>query len=1322
MITATTAIAHSITSNITIGGLTNNNTDALGRVALIARNPGKVVFFDEAPSTFNKGITVSGHSGIHFKESVTTMASQDTLNMPILTVNNYKVFSTSLQSLSITADIGVPVVDLQGGDNVQGGLIKAKGTPEVEFHPETLIYQSNNGSRVEIHGRNFGTANNEIIVNFDQTVTPGISPNNQEAQPTETTDTLIIVDFDGDTSQFTGYLRCRVERARVPSDNAILGTFKLCPKLANGQCNQTAITPVVSKRTGQLASSAPYLDVYGSKFVLNHTKVYVSIPPGQDGNYNAPGWQFSGTPLSTGFNSTQMTITLGHGYDPKVYGLTDNHVGPLVVVVAVYGIRSLDTYSANGTSVIPNPGLCSSVTYYTHGYCGTQVAVVILKPFMNAKYTTTARSPGLNRIEISGHTFGEDGAVGIEFTLASGFTPAEVSMNPPVPVANATVFQTTIYTVTNTLAVLDIPEDTFHATGFLYALITRRGGPSLPQVVGTWAEQISRPALTPSTKERVASATTLPVYGAGFLNVSSDVQVYLMATNGIAGEHLGVVRSSNFTSTNFMLEQISGLKDPINIGSLDLIVTVQTVKSVAATVADIIQIPIVNRTEQRVAKFGEGNRMIVNGMMFGTDASAVNVELFSQGISFHTVIVVTCKDTELVIDSLVDSIPGTTNATIKAIVWRSGGPTQPQVIGVFQPALHTRPTVTPSNLELCSSTQVLKLDGGPFGNLAADVNVFLTATNGVIGEQTAIVQTTNFTLNSLLLTLGGITDAQAGPLRVQVSLQSVVSVEQQAAVVHRGSQDIFWESQARSRFVTTRPSRLNFNATHTLTTSDQVAILHNQYHCTGAASLPYTSNGTHLRRFLSPSNSLFLPSGEGNDTSLVEGDYALCVCDIEEGDTGCDADSEYQLISKQLEIIEIPRVGVVGETRLRAVTRSSPSFRVFATNVKLLQDGEFIFFTSSNCSAIPSVDWANETTALVSFAADGVGSTRFRLPSVSPLEATSSTEGRTLTTCFAPAQSGGLEAVDYVKLNQTLFVFPEPTVNMVTSFFVNMIFELSFDLPSGNAGEAGDMVVLEPDECISSYLQESQHQRIIFPLTRGLKGTVQSGGVLREMGIAQGKFNELPAYNKKVPGVYKVCYATRTSEGTETEDFFELQQTIEIKDPTQELPVMEVPISVVYGTNIEVAWKADNGFQDRQTPAGSWLGLYVKDDCIAFNVDRHKCHLATRELEEGTAEGTVVFTVSDYRAAGDFEVRYFRGDSRHGQGVVCRGMPGIQDTFLQCLLEETITSSVISVDRDDPIAVGQSTPGIEAVFSQGEESYDPPTLDDEVQETRNNEY
>ena len=559
-----------------------------------------------------QGFTISGHSGIDFQQSVTTIGSRDTVNTPILTVHNGKVFSTSMQSLSILADSGVPVVDLRGENNVQGGLIKAKGTPTVIHTPEVNLYQSTNGSRVEIHGTNFGQSNSEIIVTFDQTITPGVVTSNPQNQPTETTDSLLVIDFDSDTTVFAGYLRARVERARVPSDNAILGTFAGCPKDTNDNCIMEQIIPTITFDNSELSSAAPQWSITGTNFgdINNDTRVYISIPPGLDDSYTYPGWQRSGQPLTTGYSDNTMTFPIFHSFHPTIYGLTDSHIGPLVIVVTVKGIRSQDTFSANLTGASLDTafkGECESPTHYTHGYCGTQAATLILKSNIYALLTTTARSTGLNRIEIHGDNFGLEGPSGIFVNLASNFTPAEYSVIPPAPCTvlspecqdPATNFQVELFTVTDKMVVLDIPEDTRHGSNQLMAMVTRKGGPSIPQVIGLWADEIATPVITVSAKERTASATTLAIHGNGFKNLYYDARVYLNASAGIAGEHLGHVRASNFSSTTFMIESITGMKDVTNSGPLQVITTIQTVKSIQAQVASIIQIPIIALTPQQ---------------------------------------------------------------------------------------------------------------------------------------------------------------------------------------------------------------------------------------------------------------------------------------------------------------------------------------------------------------------------------------------------------------------------------------------------------------------------------------------------------------------------------------------------------------------------------------------------------------------------------------------------------------------------------------------------------------------------------------------------
>merc|ERR1712054_432885 len=146
-------------------------------------------------------------------------------------------------------------------------------------------------------------------------------------------------------------------------------------------------------------------------------------------------------------------------------------------------------------------------------------------------------------------------------------------------------------------------------------------------------------------------------------------------------------------------------------------------------------------------------------------------------------------------------------------------------------------------------------------------------------------------------------------------------------------------------------------------------------------------------------------------------------------------------------------------------------------------------------------------------------------------------------------------------------------------------------------------LTLNEQGCTTSYLQEILYQTVTFPITRGLKGMVEPEGKMIELGIAQGKFNELPA------NTYFICYATRTSEGTASHDFFQLQSTIEILPPRAEKGVLITPLSVNLGQDILVQWSSSNSLTNRTVPAGSWLGLYRHGDCNEYGEARHKCFL-----------------------------------------------------------------------------------------------------------------
>jgi len=147
--------------------------------------------------------------------------------------------------------------------------------------------------------------------------------------------------------------------------------------------------------------------------------------------------------------------------------------------------------------------------------------------------------------------------------------------------------------------------------------------------------------------------------------------------------------------------------------------------------------------------------------------------------------------------------------------------------------------------------------------------------------------------------------------------------------------------------------------------------------------------------------------------------------------------------------------------------------------------------------------------------------------------------GRTLTLCFTTRESGAKSA-DFVRLSSSLVVIPEPTDALETSgWFVNNVYKLSFNEPTGIAGIQGDIVVLEQHDCTNSYLRDTAES---FPISSGVKAVLQSDGVAREYAIAQGKVNELPA------GTYRVCFATKTSEGESYDDFRLLTKTVQIDD------------------------------------------------------------------------------------------------------------------------------------------------------------------------------
>ena len=572
-----------------------------------------------------------------------------------------------------------------------------------------------------------------------------------------------------------------------------------------------------------------------------------------DGEYGGSSSYFESTQvMQSNYSSISFNAWLFHGFEQVIdagitRGLQDINAGPLYIVVVVQGVKSNSTLAAT----------------------------LIKKPkITNTTATLVSRSEGMNRIEIHGIRFGSDGLNGVGVELSSGFTG-----QPPLP--TGLVRPSLAYTVTDVLVVVELPASTLDALGTLYAVVTRKRGPSDPGTIGTFSNAIMRPVVNASSVERSASASTLRIQGLGFLTVPEDVRVYLQAFNGTNGEHIANVRMANFSATDLIIEGITGLTDPANIGPLLAVVAVRGVKSQPTPVAKIIHIPIILETPSlKISQSTFGNRFAVSGSLFGAANAAMAVELTVNGSVFvHTFVVLT-KEDEIIVDALADTSGA--SGPVTAVVWRSGGPSAPGIIGTITTAIEP-PQVQVSRYELCSSVTVLNITAANLGEIPEDVRVYLEATGGSPGLQLATVRHGEHNSRHIVVDVIGISDAQNGPLQAVVTVQSVKAVQQVVAVVHRGSSDIEWKSQARNRFVASTPSTLQMNATFTLSTKDRVALSRLHNNCSFASTAPMLSEGRVLQRMLDANNSITLPDGGGGDSVLEEGDYLLCVCNNDEG-------------------------------------------------------------------------------------------------------------------------------------------------------------------------------------------------------------------------------------------------------------------------------------------------------------------------------------------------------------------------------------------------------------------------------------------------------
>jgi len=317
-----------------------------------------------------------------------------------------------------------------------------------------------------------------------------------------------------------------------------------------------------------------------------------------------------------------------------------------------------------------------------------------------------------------------------------------------------------------------------------------------------------------------------------------------------------------------------------------------------------------------------------------------------------------------------------------------------------------------------------------------------------------------------------------------------------------------------------------------------------------------------------------------------------------------------------------------------------------------------------------------------------------------------------MAACFVPAGAISALHTNVKPLQDMLTVFKEPTDALITSWYQYNVQELRFTQPQQGVhgdptfatGQQGDIIVLKKDSCTgvsaidpSSYmLGQTYSAKLVLEEAGGETTGDEKGGTASVYPLAQGKVNELAA------GTYKICYATKNSEGEAESDFKQLAKSIEILPPPSMTPQLTAPRTVILGQDIVINWQANIGLQDRLAPAGTWIGLFAKGDCTGLDEWRHQCYKAYQFVGAETESGTVRFSQADYKVGGEYDVRYFVGDSRNGQGEICRGLTGVPgDTYVACMLDPKVTSSPIHIHGPDmrDLEDLDSQVGLEVVFA-----------------------
>ena len=126
-----------------------------------------------------------------------------------------------------------------------------------------------------------------------------------------------------------------------------------------------------------------------------------------------------------------------------------------------------------------------------------------------------------------------------------------------------------------------------------------------------------------------------------------------------------------------------------------------------------------------------------------------------------------------------------------------------------------------------------------------------------------------------------------------------------------------------------------------------------------------------------------------------------------------------------------------------------------------------------------------------------------------------------------------------------------------------------------------------------------------------------------------------------------------------------------------------------------------------------WIGLYRRGECndeASAEKNRHstlhECYLAWKYVTEGAESGEVKFVFGEYKQAGEYEARYFFGDSSDGQGYRCVTLAETNSTFRHCVLRVRATSSPVFIAPKAATTtnMGEALPGLVEKYCDGSSS------------------